>query len=1291
MDATQIPLAHKSEQRRSKGSLAGTFLRTLLIFTFIPLSLIGVAYFRTRTVLQDQAVIQAQNLLTTQLNIIDHEVANKEARLENLIARSDFSILIELALHANPKSNQFREIRNNVLQEFNNLNRQEDTPAYDQILLLDTRGIIKIASLSKWQGLTIEPSIFNPSPENSHSIALFGLSPIYKNELILVTEFQYVTERGSRLGTIVGIIEKKNLQEIVQPLNGLSSLADTYFLLSDQQLIYSEPESGSFILVQSISQGEINSTLSNLRIEKSPKPISLPIKAPNGENALAQIQWFPRIQSGVLLNVNPNDIYDQIKNLIPFTVLLILGSLLATGLILMYVNNRVVRPLTSLSEIARGFADGNWSRRAEVIGNDEIGLLAKSFNHMADELGGAYRSLEEKVEERGRQMRTTAEIAQNVTTLSSLDDLLNKTVELLVQQFGFYQSSVFLLDRAGKYAEFKTGFGTVSNEFSSKKYKYEVNSKSIIGWVSANNKPRFASNVLDDPLHSANELLPDTRSEASLPISIGNLVLGVLNVQRTETGDFSPETIIMLQTITSQIATAIQTSGLTETNQVNFEELERLYRSSRLIAEANTEQEILEISSLILKEAPYPIMLLTIRNNKWEVFSSSDSIRNVIPPGSLLININAAQMEEIELYLLNGLVIAPQTSADIPGAFLDIMQKVDMYNAAFVPIRKNKELAAIFILGGRNQIVSNAIVQPYNNLADLISITLEKTDAIRLTEKHLHEAEALASINEAVATSSDLQSFFVTLFRRIQEIIGNYSLIIALYNDKNDTISIPFRYEEEKISSAESIPLGDGLISVLIKTRQPLMIVKDIEDKMVELGLKSTDKPARSWMGTPMLVQNLPIGVLMLQDIENENAFNEVDFKLFNAIAAQVAGLINNAQLLDESRNRSLQLETAAEIARDISGSLNLDELLIKAVNFIHERFDFYHAAVFLHDLAGEFAVIREATGEAGAQMKRAGFKIGIGSNSIVGNVSSLGQQVVVSDTTKDASYTGNPLFPETRSEAAFPLRVGERILGVLDVQSIYPYAFTEVKLRGLQILTDQIAIAVVNTELFAETQEHLSQHRLLHHITTTAASGSTLEEALDNAVSGLQVTLGGDRVSILLANREKNMLEVKASMGYAEDITMVKIPFGSGITGWAASHKHALRVKDITADARYIQVSSNTRSELAVPLVYRSELLGVLNVESEQYDAYTQNDEEMLGTLGGSLAAIIANARLLEQIRVQSERDRLIYEVTSKIRRASDIQSILTITATELTRLTGANYTKIKIKSNNSPEQEDG
>ena len=1290
MTTTQATPNHDSKQKRLKGSLAGTLVRTLLIFTFIPLALMaGVAYFRARALLQEQASTQSQSLLTTQIKIIDQEVANKETQLAHLLDSSDFTILTELALHANPQSKEYREIRDGMLKEFKNLNGQEDAPSFDQFLLVDQSGNIKIASNSSWEGITLDPLIFEQKLKEHHSIALYGLSPLYENEFILITAQEYKTERGSVLGSIVGITEKKNLQKLTQPLSGLSPLATTYFALSDQRLIYSDPKTGKFALIESTSQNKINSIFSELMKQEISQPKSLNVTAQSGEPALAQLQWFPRIQTGVVLEVKAINVYGQVASLIPFTILLVLGALLATGLVMIIGINRVIKPLRSLSDITHSFADGDWSRRAEVSGSDEVGVLASSFNQMADELGKVYRSLEQKVEEGERQIRATAEVAQNITTFSDLNETFNKTVELLVQQFGFYQASIFLIDRGGKHVEFKTGFGSATNDLSKKNRRLEVNSTSIIGWVSANNQMRIASEAQEDPLDLKNEMFPETRSEATVPISIGNLVLGVLDVQSTEADGFSPETVIMLQTLASQIATAIQTVGLTETSQVNFEELARLYRSSRLIAEANTEQDILEISSQILKEAPYPIVLFYKQNKTLTVFSSTDTARENTESGVVLPQFNESATEEIENYLLGGETFASLNSEDLPNTIKEMMQEFTFDNAAYLPIRKNGELAAILMIGGRKQTLSNSIAQPYINLADLMSITMEKADAIQQTKKHLRDAEALASITEAISTSSDQRIFFTALHDKISQSIGNYNMIVAIYDEKSNTISIPFNYEDEKISAIESFPLGEGLTSILLRTRQPLMLVEDTERRAAELGAKIVGKPARSWMGAPMLVQNKPIGALIIQDTNNEYAFDEDDLKFFIAITGQVAGVIHNAHLLEESQRTTIQLETAAEIARDISGSLNLDELLVKAVNFIRERFDFYHASIFLHDLPSEFTVIREATGDTGAQMKRSGYKIGIGSKSIVGFVSSRGEQLVVNNTAKDATYYANPLFPDTRSEAAFPLKVGERILGEIDVQSVHPYAFTEDKLRSLQILADQIAIAVVNTELFSETQEHLSQHRLLHHITTTAASGTTLEEALESAVNGLQVTLGGDRVSILLTNREKNTLETKAFTGYAEDIAKVEIPLGSGITGWAAAHKRPLRVRNVTEDPRYIMVSSNTRSELAIPLVYRNELLGVLNVESELVDAYTENDEEMLGTLGGSLAAIIANARLLEQIRVQAERDRLIYEVTTKIRRSTDIQSIMTATANELTRLTGARFAKIQIKPASNAKQE--
>lgn len=1245
----------------------------------------GAAYFRSRSLLREQAAIQSASLLTNQIKIIDQEIKTKEMGLREKMKTGELPVFIELALHANAQSDEFAVIRQNFIKGI-----QGNDPVFDEIILLDRDGTIKVASQEEWQAQPVDTALIDL--DTDHSIVLYGLDPLFQDELALMTVVNYTTKSGSVLGTIIGITKSQGVQELMQPLNGLAPYAQSYLILSDGKMISNDAATGQLTLVTSMTstQDEFISRLADMMDDPEDlTPLTLDATTPSGEPALSQLLWFSGMRTGIVLEINSSNIYDQINSLLPFTAILVLITLAAIGIALVTATRRVIQPLRTLTDITRNFANGDWGQRAEVTRNDEVGLLSISFNQMADQLGELYQSLEKKVDERSLQIRTAAEVAQNITTISNLDEMLNKTAELLVQQFGYYQSSIFLLARGGKHIEFKTGFGPATEGLTLRKYKLEVGAQSIVGWVAANNEARVASDVSEDPLHLANELLPETRSEASIPISIGTHLMGVLDVQSSQPDAFGADTITMLRTLANQIAAAVQTAGLVESSQVNFQELDRLYRSSRLVAEAKSEIEVLEAGGRILQGIPYPVILFKVEPEELKVIASSDFPRNLTKINSLREYIRVRD-QEINSFLGTTILKVSRTDSSIPKPIRELMENLEILNAAFLPIENKEKLAAFILIGTRNEIISNTEIQPYANLADLISVAIERADAVQQVEKRLREMEALASMNDLIASTSDIQAFYHSLLEKIHQIIGDFSLTVALYDQKSNSISIPFNYDNGHVTSIEPFPLGEGLTSILLRTRQPLMLVEDTEKQAAALGAKISGKPAKSWMGAPMLIQGNPIGALIIQDPFRERAFDDNDLKFFTTIAGQVAGVINNARLLVESQQRTLQLETTSEIAKDISGSLNLDELLVKSVSLIRERFNFYHAAIFLLDLPGEFAVIREATGEAGNQMKRAGYKIGVGSKSIVGFVSGRGEVLVVNETKKDATYYANPLLPDTRSEAAIPLRVGERILGVLDVQSTLPYAFTEDNLRSLQILADQLAVAVANTELFAETQEHLSQHRLLHHITSTAASGTTLDEALENAVNGLQVTLGGDRVIIMLADRSRNMLQIKASVGYSENVTNAEIEIGRGIAGWVAAHRRPLRIRDVNEDPRYIQISPNTRSELAVPLIYRNELLGVLNVESEQVDAYTENDEEMLGTLGGSLAAIIANARLLEQIRTQTDRERVVFDISSKIRRSPDIQSILMTTASEITRITGARYTKIQLNPTNESDEKE-
>jgi len=690
-----------------------------------------------------------------------------------------------------------------------------------------------------------------------------------------------------------------------------------------------------------------------------------------------------------------------------------------------------------------------------------------------------------------------------------------------------------------------------------------------------------------------------------------------------------------------------------------------------------------------LESISYPTLTFIVDDEVFKLFEVSFPNKNVNTtelPAQL--EITPSQLKE--LFKRSKSIFSVTDNTETIPRFFNFAAQLGFDKIAFLPIVAQSHTHGMVVVGSyEGQSLSTEMLKPITSLIQLACKILDQAGTVSKAEKQIEESETLIAITDGIKTPWDTAAFFQTLHEQIRRVIGDYAFVGALYDEKTSSINIPYLFEDGQVRSIEAFPIGEGLTSILLRSKQPLFINENFQEQAESLGAKVDGRPAKSWMGIPLLIDNQAIGALIVQDLEKENSFTREQLDFLRRLASHVSKLFFNARLLDDSRSQIDKTQTAAEIARDISSALNLDELLLKAVNLIRERFNFYHASIFLIDPSNKNAVIREATGEAGAQLKRIGHKLAVGSKSIVGFVSGQGEPLVVNDITKDATHMPNPMLPDTRAEAAIPLKIGDRILGVLDVQSTIPYSFSPNDINTLQTLADQLAIAVNNTELFAETQEHLSQHRLLHHITTSAASGTTLEEALTSAVEGLQVTLGGDRVSILLADEDRKNLVVKAWIGYSEDVSDLIVPFGSGITGWAATHRKPLRVNDISQDTRYIQVSSNTRSELALPLIFRNDLLGVLNVESEHIGAYNENDEEMLGTLAGSLAAIIANAKLVDQIRKQAERERLLHEISSKIRRSTDMHTILSTTIQELRRVTGARMTQIKVGvEDNQPEE---
>jgi len=174
----------------------------------------------------------------------------------------------------------------------------------------------------------------------------------------------------------------------------------------------------------------------------------------------------------------------------------------------------------------------------------------------------------------------------------------------------------------------------------------------------------------------------------------------------------------------------------------------------------------------------------------------------------------------------------------------------------------------------------------------------------------------------------------------------------------------------------------------------------------------------------------------------------------------------------------------------------------------------------------------------------------------------------------------------------------------------------------------------VENGRLFEETRRRVSELQLLHDVGLAAATGVRLEETLQAAAEALAIELKGHNVALMLLDPESNALHMKASVGYPPDVVKdLRLRLGEGITGWVAQHGEPALVPDVRLDSRYYEGASDTRSELCVPLVSGSQVIGVLNVESPQLNAFTKDDQRLLSTLAGNLAMLIERARLFEEV----------------------------------------------------------
>ncbi|MEA5078672.1 MAG: GAF domain-containing protein [Anaerolineaceae bacterium] len=366
------------------------------------------------------------------------------------------------------------------------------------------------------------------------------------------------------------------------------------------------------------------------------------------------------------------------------------------------------------------------------------------------------------------------------------------------------------------------------------------------------------------------------------------------------------------------------------------------------------------------------------------------------------------------------------------------------------------------------------------------------------------------------------------------------------------------------------------------------------------------------------------------------------DEALANENAVLSSKLLDFQNTLDRRRSR---LVTTRQISREISQQTDIEKVMKDSVELIRTQLGYYHAAIYLNDNRNENAMLKAATGDAGQMLMERNYRIRVRDEGVIGSSIFRGEPIITENIEVEFPNFKNTSLPNTKAEIALPLRIGQNVFGALDVHADRVQAFADEDIEILQSITDQLSMVI-------------DKNFRLGNLNATI---QRLEESYRSYTRGSwQTHLKGSKKQLSYTYTE-NTLEPEFD---ETEITRNALESGEVITAQSASKN----VED-------------AESILAVPIMLRNQVLGVMNIKYKG-KSIPSDLADLAQNASDRLAVALENARLLEQNQQRAEREHLVGEISTRVRSASDIDTILRTTATELGRALGIDEVRIQLKN---------
>jgi GAF domain-containing protein/HAMP domain-containing protein len=959
----------------------------------------------------------------------------------------------------------------------------------------------------------------------------------------------------------------------------------------------------------------------------------------------------------------------------------------------------LARDMHRLQLGAAAVQEGNLQTQIAIQRNDELGALAHSFNTIAAQMQYQRQRQEQLIaartaalQKQARQLETAANVGRAANASLDLAVLMHDAVNLIRGGFDHYHVAIFLIDNQNKYAVVHEASGEVGRLLKDRPYRLAIGSHSLIGQATASRQAQIVNDVHRNSHYHQNPLLPDTHSEAVIPLIAQGNLLGVLDIQSSHQQAFAPESQALLQLMADQIAAAIYNARLFRELQIRLQETEALFQFTALLTAT---LEITEIYHRAARALSEQLDAARCRFAYWEAGAQvlSTQLEFIYYEGPRLVEefvtYSAGEALLQEAYLLKVVrtsqpLLLQLDDDNVPPSEAHFLETRQLVRALHLPlVTADQPLGVVSLYRSQDQRpFSDYEIRLAQAMVNQAATTLNNALLTSQAHQQVAQMSTLYRVSQTLALAPDLRSIFVNAQQEIMSLTAATGISLLLLTEDHTRLQWLYAFEygqELDLSQVEPASIDQGFSGYVARTKEPLLLKEVTPEIQKQYGSWTLEGSAAttSYLGLPLQVTQAMIGVLAVENAEETHAFDEQDVQLLTTIAGSVAIAIQNQRLWEQTQEaliiqseQGLRLQAAAEVAAAASNILSEKELMQTAVQLIQERFALYYVGIFLLDETGRDAVLQAGTGEAGRQLLASDYRLPLDGRSLAGAAVSSGQVQIRQDVRAAADWQPKPYLPDTRGEVVLPLRARSQTIGALSVQSTQANEFTPELVAILQTMSDQLATAIQNASLFSTVQTNLRRSEQLYQAgqrISTATDSQVVYQALVNFASQM-----GPFTAVHIATLDPQMpghvhlpliwsKETLRPQGQAAHLPLERFPAAQLLLqNERTSLANIAHNPQVDRRSRILLRRNGLNSCTILPIQAEGEWLATLTLHQESRQPATEVELQPLLTLCAQAGITLSNQRLLAETNA-------LYRISRLLNRARSQVQTMRITVQEL------------------------